>query len=109
MAAPQSTPVAAQPPAAAITLDDAIARARANEPVFAAAVAASRNAALDQSIARAAMLPNAVYNNQFIYTQGGSGLILDPAKLNVTRSNAAPRCPALSPTMRFMNTSVRLR
>ena len=89
----QSAPVAAQPPAAAITLDDAIARARTNEPTFAAAVAASRNAALDQSIARAAMLPNAVYNNQFIYTQGGAGLIPDPAKLKdpLQRSASLPR------------------
>ena len=92
-AIPQSAPVAAQPPAAAITLDDAIARARANEPAFAAAIAASRNAALDQSIARAAMLPNAVYNNQFIYTQGGAGLIPDPAKLKdpQQRSASLPR------------------
>ena len=92
-AAPQSASVAAQPPAAAITLDDAIARARANEPTFAAAVAASRNAALDRSIARAAMLPNAVYNNQFIYTQGGAGLIPDPAKLKdpQQRSASLPR------------------
>ena len=89
----QSASVAAQPPAAAITLDDAIARARTNEPTFAAAVAASRNAALDQSIARAAMLPNAVYNNQFIYTQGGAGLIPDPAKLKdpLQRSASLPR------------------
>jgi len=92
-AAPQSTPVAAQAPAGAISLDEAIARARANEPAFAAVVAASRNAALDQSIARAAMLPSAVYNNQFIYTQGGAGLIPDPAKLKdpQQRSASLPR------------------
>ena len=58
-----------QPSPTAITLDDAIARARANEPTFAAAVAASKNAALDQSIARAALLPNVVYNNQYLYTE----------------------------------------
>src|ERR1700738_560984 len=52
-----------------ITLDEAIARARANEPAFAAAVAANRNAALDHSLARAALLPNAVYHNQFLYSQ----------------------------------------
>jgi outer membrane protein len=54
----------------AITLDEALSRAQANEPMFAAAVAASRNAALDQSIARAALLPQVVYHNQFAYTQG---------------------------------------
>jgi outer membrane protein TolC len=62
---PSSSPATSQ----AITLDEAITRARANEPKFAAAVAASKNAALDQSIARAALLPNAMFNNQFIYTQ----------------------------------------
>ena len=63
-----ATPTAAPPPPA-ITLDDAISHARANEPNFAAAVAASRNAALDRSIARAALLPNVTYNNQYLYTQ----------------------------------------
>ena len=76
-AAPQSTAVAAQPPAAAISLDEAIARARANEPAFAAVVAASRNAALDRSIARSALLPSVEYHNQYLYTQpvvGPSGV-----------------------------------
>jgi outer membrane protein TolC len=58
-----------QQPVAAISLDDAIARARSNEPTFATAVAASRNAQLDRSIARAALLPSVDYNNQYIYTQ----------------------------------------
>ena len=53
----------------AITLDEALARARANEPTFAAAAAASRVATLDRSIARSALLPTAVYHNQFLYTQ----------------------------------------
>ena len=58
-----------------ITLDDAIARARANEPTFAAAVADAKNAKLDQSIARAALLPNVAAENQFLYTQGGAGIV----------------------------------
>jgi|SRR5579883_136406 outer membrane protein TolC len=53
-----------------ITLDEAIHRAEANEPIFAASVADSKVAALDRSIARAALLPNAVYHNQYLYTQG---------------------------------------
>jgi outer membrane protein TolC len=60
------------PPAAAstsISLDEAISRARANEPGFAAALAASRVSALDHSIARSALLPSVVYHNQYIYTQ----------------------------------------
>jgi outer membrane protein TolC len=59
------------PPAVAtsISLDEAINRARANEPNFAAALAASRVSALDASIARSALLPNAVYHNEYIFTQ----------------------------------------
>src|ERR1700761_31943 len=53
----------------AITLQQAIARARENEPSFAAAVANQRVAALDHSIARAALLPNVTYHNQVLYTQ----------------------------------------
>lgn len=59
----------------AITLNEAIARARANEPTFAAAVASAKNAKLDQSMARAALLPNVAAENQFLYTQGGSGIV----------------------------------
>jgi len=55
--------------AAPVTLQQAIARARANEPNFAAVVAAQRVAALDHSIARAALLPGASYHNQALYTQ----------------------------------------
>jgi outer membrane protein TolC len=53
----------------AITLDEAIHRAQANEPAFAASVAESKAAGLDRSIARAALLPSAVYHNQVLYTQ----------------------------------------
>jgi outer membrane protein len=59
----------ADSPPAAITLPQAIARARANEPNFAAAVANTRVAALDHSIARAALLPSVTYHNQVLYTQ----------------------------------------
>jgi len=52
-----------------ITLDEAIHRAQANEPVFAASLAESRAADLDRSIARAGLLPSAVYHNQALYTQ----------------------------------------
>jgi outer membrane protein TolC len=63
----------AQQPAAnltiAIDLSQALSRAQANEPAFAAASAASRVAVLDRSIARAGLLPTAVYHNQILYTQ----------------------------------------
>ncbi len=61
----------AQPAAApvTITLDEAIQRAQASDPAYAAARAASRSAALDRSIARAGLLPNARLYSQDIYTQ----------------------------------------
>jgi outer membrane protein TolC len=90
-AAPQSTPVAAQAPAGAISLDEAIARARANEPAFAAVVAASRNAALDRSIARSALLPSVEYHNQYLYTQP----VVGP-------SGAGAGPPAISSNPRFI-------
>jgi outer membrane protein TolC len=52
-----------------ITIDEAIRRAEANEPNYAAAVAGSRASALDRSIARAGLMPSVVYHNQLIYTQ----------------------------------------
>jgi outer membrane protein TolC len=52
-----------------ISLDEAIRRAEANEPAFAASMADSKVAALDRSIARSALLPNVVYHNQVLYTQ----------------------------------------
>ncbi len=66
-AAPSNAPIA-------ITLDEAIQRAQVNEPNFAALRGEAKAIALDPSIARAALLPNAVYHNQFLYTQGnGTG------------------------------------
>jgi outer membrane protein TolC len=52
-----------------ITLQQAIALARANEPNFAAAAANKRVTALDHSIAQAALLPGVSYHNQVLYTQ----------------------------------------
>jgi outer membrane protein TolC len=71
---PASTPVA-------ISLTDAIQRAQANEPVFAAITAENKAATLDRSIARAALLPTVDYHNQFLYTQSNRlhGLAGQPA------------------------------
>lgn len=52
-----------------LTLDEAIKRAQANEPSFAAAVADSKSAGLDRWTARTGILPSAVYHNQAVYTQ----------------------------------------
>lgn len=78
-------------PATTVTLDEAIARAQKNEPNFAAAVAQAKSAKLDQAVARAALLPSAVYHNQYLYTQGGAGFIANPiraAEPNLADSSA---------------------
>ncbi len=74
-----SAPAAGQP--VGITLAEAIQRAEASVPAFAAARAASQSAALNRSIARAGLLPTARYFGQGIYTQpngtftdGGEGV-----------------------------------
>jgi len=54
---------------ATLTLDQAIARAQANEPLLAAARAEQQALALERTNARAAFLPTAIYHNQAIYTQ----------------------------------------
>jgi outer membrane protein TolC len=56
-------------PGTPLTLDEAIRRAQANEPTFAAALAESRAANLDRSIARAGLLPDVTFHNQGLYTQ----------------------------------------
>ena len=72
-ASAQQVQAAANAPTPSISLDEAISRAKANEPGFAAAVAASGVSALDRSIARAALLPSVTYHNQYLYTQGTGG------------------------------------
>jgi outer membrane protein TolC len=70
-------PAASQQPSAGvaqqtpevITLEQAIQRAKANEPAFAAALAQSKVAGLDRWIAKSALLPGVTYHNQFLYTQ----------------------------------------
>jgi outer membrane protein TolC len=86
--------MAQQPtPNTPITLQQAIARARENEPGFAAAVANQQVASLDRSIARAALLPNASYHNQVLYTQpngsrNGSGPVGSQAAPRFIANNA---------------------
>lgn len=74
-ASAQQVQTAASSPSPSITLDEAISRAKANEPAFAAAVAASGVSALDRSITRAALLPSVTYHNQFLYTQGTGAIV----------------------------------
>ena len=53
-----------------ITLQDALERARLNEPTYRMALTDLGVARQDRVQARAALLPNVTYNNSFIYTQG---------------------------------------
>lgn len=62
---PTEVPVSSGP----LTLEDAIARATANEPAFAAASAEQKALALERKNAKAALLPSLTYHNQAIYTQ----------------------------------------
>lgn len=68
--APATAP-AAQPASAAtaFTLQQAIAAAVRNDPLFATAVANRGSARLDASIARGALLPNATASGIYVYTQ----------------------------------------
>src|ERR1035437_4307798 len=52
-----------------ITLEEAIHRAEANEPAYAAALAENKASSIDRYIARGALLPGVVYHNLALYTQ----------------------------------------
>ncbi len=83
---PDATEAARAAPPVAITLEEAIHRAQSSDANYAAAVAAGRTSALDRGIAFNNLLPNAIYHNQGLYTQGngltnqaGQGLSSQPA------------------------------
>lgn len=57
-----------------LTLEEAIHRAEANEPAFAVASAERRVADLERKNARAALLPSAIYHNQFLFTESNRTL-----------------------------------
>ncbi len=84
---PAPSPPASQ--SVSITLEEAIRRAQANEPTFATALADSKVAALDKSIARSALLPGVTYHNQYLYTEG-TGFATSSVK-GGTGSTAPPR------------------
>ena len=66
---PQASAPQTQGSGQMIDQNEAIRRAQANEPVFAAALAENKALALDRTTARAALLPQVRYYNQFLYTQ----------------------------------------
>lgn len=79
-----------------ITLEEAIKRAEASEPGYAAIAAESKAAALDRSIARAGLLPGAGYHNQAIYTQpyrvrNPAGQIIESQSSQIFIANNAVR------------------
>ena len=53
-----------------LTLQDALARARANEPLYRAAITQYGVAKQQTVQARAGLLPNINYNSEFLYTEG---------------------------------------
>jgi len=70
-----------------ISLDDAIARAEANEASFAIARAEGETSQLDRSIARASLLPSATFHNQYLFTQGNGS----NDRVGQTTTSPAPR------------------
>src|SRR5579863_3363889 len=74
-----------------ITLQDALQRARMNDPQYRSAVTDLGLAREDRVQARAGLLPDANYNNSFIYTEGTG-----PVPANCLAS------PAGCPTSRFI-------
>ncbi len=62
---------AQDPPSApaTISLSEAIRRAQANEPIFAASLAAQKSTRMDPYLAKTALLPSVIYHNQMLYTQ----------------------------------------
>ncbi len=63
-----TTPAATTP--VAISLDEAIQRARGADTTYASALAESGIADAQRGIARSGLLPGVVYHNQYLYTQG---------------------------------------
>ncbi len=59
-----------------LTLDEAIKRAEANEPAYAASLADSHAAGLERWVARTDLLPGVTYHNQALYTQTDRGQII---------------------------------
>ena len=68
----ETTPTAGAP--ITITLQDALQRARLNDPQYRSAITDLGLAREDRVQARAGVLPNLNYNNSFIYTQGTGAL-----------------------------------
>jgi outer membrane protein TolC len=97
-----AAPLSAPSEPIAITLEEAIRRAQINEPGFATSAAESKATALDRSIARATLLPNAVYHNQFLYTQANGEHI----QTGTQPAQSAPRFIANNTVHEYMSQGV---
>lgn len=104
-AGPAPAAQSASASAGVITLDEAIHRAEANEPTYVSAAAGSSIARLDRSIARSALLPSAVYLNQYLYTQpnglenlAGQGASAQPAPRFIANNAIREYSSAVSAT-----------
>lgn len=89
-----------------ITLQEAIRRAQANEPVFAAAVAQSKSSALDRSIAKASLLPSVGYHNQYLYTQSNGEFSPATAGTVAQEPQALPRFIANNAVHEYISQAV---
>lgn len=78
LSAASGTAQDAAQPVPTISLEEAIHRARHNEPLFATALANQKTAQIDQYLAKAALLPSVVYHNQMLYTQPNGKFGTDP-------------------------------
>src|SRR5258708_7892504 len=65
-----ASPAEGAAPPLTITLQDALQRARLNDPQYRSALMDLGLARQDRVQARAGLLPNVTYNNSFVYTQG---------------------------------------
>lgn len=96
---PQTTVQAAQPDSSSatqpvlITLAEALKRAQSSEPTYVTALADSKVAGLDRSIARAGLLPSVTYHNQALYTQpngltnqAGQGVSAQPSPIFIANN-----------------------
>jgi outer membrane protein TolC len=63
-----------------LTLQDALARAKANDPQFRAALTELGLAHQDVVQSRAGLLPNVNYNMQYLYTQGNGSRVITEAR-----------------------------
>jgi outer membrane protein TolC len=82
---PAGSPAAGAP--ITITLQDALQRARINDPLYRSAITDLGLAREDRVQARAGLLPNVNYSNSFVYTEGTGPL---PARCAAPGAN----CPA---------------